>query len=861
MKTVAWIGFGRYVRGQVPRRAVSISAALAVLLGVVFLTTATPVARAATCAKTADPSAPSVPAPGQPCWTDVVPYPFGFDGNPVDVSATQCGNPNGRPPLAPPTTCLQVTSFAFRAWNRGLAATVAGSGITCSDLSSASKTQPCVAGGAGAYGVWLFNGTSWFPDPTFPGSAACPGTKVLWAGKLDYWLIGGPTAASQQTLCRFDGVNLAWEPLRIPAATSARLPYNSSGQPLGGIATGACFAWNNCQFFGVDGIQDHWDGQVLSDVSSGSPGTSPWLQGDSTASVAQTDQAGNEFGLAVSASGSTSPGGSAGGQPLPAQPEGAPPPQVFASPSGPFAPLSFVPPSQLEASALANATSGQAPLGVAFTGAATGGTPPYSYSWNFGDGSATSTSQNPSHTYANAGTYTATLTVNDSSSRPETATSSLTITSSSTATTVPGAPTGLTANLVNGQVSLSWTAPSSDGGSAVMSYRVYSGASSGSETLVPGGGCSGLGAVTSCTDTFAGNQVFFYRVSAINSVGEGAQSNETTNQPFTTDLVAVDSDPQGDVWVAGDPTLRDGIGASAQPAPLLRLTKVGASAPCQGYDGSTFSASGRPYPADGSYRWSALSVFPSDGSVLAGAEYLTNDNAEPQFQVSGTIDEPSIVHAACGQAPSATRFRVPDPFYADPTTAPLVPADQGGVATAVAANASNDGWAATTSGSLSQPGPGGTGSLEGTPQPPHLYRFTDGQTPNAPAGDDSELRPSLFTLDAPVFVTAPPTVVVPPPTTTTTTTPANSSHLKLAPAIYSVHTKLLHGPHGTFRLIFQFRVRRPVTIGVQALRKKKVVASSGLRHFTGAHGQLSLTLDRNHWPTKVRFITPKAPKV
>src|SRR5581483_7409257 len=67
----------------------------------------------------------------------------------------------------------------------------------------------------------------------------------------------------------------------------------------------------------------------------------------------------------------------------------------------------------LAATASGTPTSGQVPLNVAFTGTATGGTPPYSYGWNFGD-SSTSTSQNPSHTYNAAGTYTATLTVTDS---------------------------------------------------------------------------------------------------------------------------------------------------------------------------------------------------------------------------------------------------------------------------------------------------------------------------------------------------------------------------------------------------------------------------------------------------------------
>ncbi|WP_369394635.1 PKD domain-containing protein [Streptomyces sp. CG1] len=186
----------------------------------------------------------------------------------------------------------------------------------------------------------------------------------------------------------------------------------------------------------------------------------------------------------------------------------------------------------LAASASAAPTSGQVPLNVSFTGTATGGTPAYSYNWNFGDGSAASTAQNPTHSYSAAGSYTATLTVTDSSTPAKTATSTVTITASPIAGAPPGAPTGLTAAPASGQVTLNWQAPSSNGGVNITSYKVYRGTSSGSETQLTSGGCSNLAAVLSCTDTGLTNgQAYYYKVTAVNSIGESTQSNETSATP------------------------------------------------------------------------------------------------------------------------------------------------------------------------------------------------------------------------------------------------------------------------------------------------------------------------------------------
>ena len=93
--------------------------------------------------------------------------------------------------------------------------------------------------------------------------------------------------------------------------------------------------------------------------------------------------------------------------------------------------------------------------------------------------------------------------------------------------TIPGAPTLDAADAGDGSVRLSWTAPASDGGSALVSYRIYRATTSGNETLL-----AALGTETTYTDMAAANgTTYFYVVSAVNGVGEGLPSSERSATP------------------------------------------------------------------------------------------------------------------------------------------------------------------------------------------------------------------------------------------------------------------------------------------------------------------------------------------
>jgi hypothetical protein len=90
---------------------------------------------------------------------------------------------------------------------------------------------------------------------------------------------------------------------------------------------------------------------------------------------------------------------------------------------------------------------------------------------------------------------------------------------------VPGPPTGLAANPGDSVVTLTWGPPS--GGGTVTSYNVYRGTTAGQETQL-----ATAGNATSYSDTSVTNGVtYYYRVTAVNSTGEGTPSNEVSATP------------------------------------------------------------------------------------------------------------------------------------------------------------------------------------------------------------------------------------------------------------------------------------------------------------------------------------------
>jgi len=146
-------------------------------------------------------------------------------------------------------------------------------------------------------------------------------------------------------------------------------------------------------------------------------------------------------------------------------------------------------------SALANLTSGEVPLTVAFGTNISGGLPPYTYSWDFGDG-GTSSSQSPSHTFTSTGVFDVQVSVTDSAS--QVVADSITI--NVTAVTVTATETF--------KATFVFSKPD---GTALADTTIYYGATEGQETILLGR-TDAAGEIIS-TDSSLANKTLYFKSS------------------------------------------------------------------------------------------------------------------------------------------------------------------------------------------------------------------------------------------------------------------------------------------------------------------------------------------------------------
>lgn len=197
--------------------------------------------------------------------------------------------------------------------------------------------------------------------------------------------------------------------------------------------------------------------------------------------------------------------------------------------------VSATPPSAPSAPTLYSIVRGNNQVALAWTAPGSdGGLPICNYKVYRG---TTSGEETPIITLGNVMTYTDTGLANGqtyyykASAVNPVGESSLSIEASATPASTPTNPQSLSANGGNAQIALIWSAPASDGGSAITAYRVYRGNTSGGETTL----VTTTGNVLTYTNTgLANGQTYYYRVSALNAIGEGAPSSELSAMPINT---------------------------------------------------------------------------------------------------------------------------------------------------------------------------------------------------------------------------------------------------------------------------------------------------------------------------------------
>jgi titin len=101
---------------------------------------------------------------------------------------------------------------------------------------------------------------------------------------------------------------------------------------------------------------------------------------------------------------------------------------------------------------------------------------------------------------------------------------------SATPATSPTAPQSLQATPGDTIILLSWIPPASNGGSAITGYKIYLGNAPGSVSLyVTEGNATNFTAVD-----LVNNQTYYFEISAVNGVGEGALSIEISATPVSS---------------------------------------------------------------------------------------------------------------------------------------------------------------------------------------------------------------------------------------------------------------------------------------------------------------------------------------
>jgi len=208
--------------------------------------------------------------------------------------------------------------------------------------------------------------------------------------------------------------------------------------------------------------------------------------------------------------------------------------------------------------------------------------------------------------------------------------------------TAPGAPTALVGTPGNGQASLSWTAPASDGGAAIDSY-----------TITPSVGApivTGTNATSRVVTGLTNGTPVTFTVAAHNSVGLGAASAPVTVTPAP-------SAPSNVLASAGNASATVTWTAPPGPAPtnyIVTATPAASGGPVT--VAGTASTATVPGLTNGtSYTFSVVAVYPTGNSAPGVSPAVTPSSTFITQHIKVTRPQGAlIIGEACSGVPLGT---------------------------------------------------------------------------------------------------------------------------------------------------------------------------------------------------------------
>ena len=211
------------------------------------------------------------------------------------------------------------------------------------------------------------------------------------------------------------------------------------------------------------------------------------------------------------------------------------------------------------------------------------------------------------------------------------------------ATTNPGPPNGLAASPGNGKVTLSWTAPGSDGGAAISGYQIYWGTSPGGESGTPLNGS--LVAGTSYTVTGLTNgTTYYFTVAAVNQAElQGAKSGEASATPVVAGAAASAS-------ATGSASGSPSAGASATAAGSAPGSPSAGTASAATTPGAPTGLTATPGNAEVGLSWTA----PAAGG--SPARYRVYEGTSPGFTLGTPVMSTTSTNATVTGLTNGTTY-------------------------------------------------------------------------------------------------------------------------------------------------------------------------------------------------------------